>query len=73
MDDELLTAIDELKRYLNAIVILLALNVGFLGTLLWTSAESVSASFLVIPPVIGAGIALLVVSLLTSVLEQAEA
>jgi membrane-associated HD superfamily phosphohydrolase len=73
MDDELLLAIDELKRYLNAIVILLALNIGFMATLLLVSAESLSASFLVVPPAIGAFIALVVVSLLTNLMERTDA
>ena len=43
----------ELKRYMNAIVILLSLNIGFLVTSLWVS-PAVYRSDLFVPPAIGA-------------------
>lgn len=39
----------ELRRYLNAIVILLSLIIGFLATDLVVSAVSMSATFFVVP------------------------
>lgn len=60
----------ELKRYLNAVVVLLSLNIGFLATLLWASAESLSATFLIIPPAVGAAIAGGAVWLLTGTVGQ---
>lgn len=61
---------DDLKRYLNAIVILLCLNVGFLTTLMWVSADYVSPMFFIIPPTIGAMIFGGGVWLLTGALRQ---
>jgi hypothetical protein len=60
----------DLKRYLNAIVALLSLNIGFLATLMWVSAETVSPMFLIIPPAIGAMIFGGGVWLLTGALSQ---
>ncbi|MFB6255859.1 MAG: hypothetical protein ABEH58_03885 [Haloplanus sp.] len=43
----------ELKRYLNAISILLSLNIGFQATALWVSPATYTTD-VIIPPVVGA-------------------
>jgi hypothetical protein len=42
----------ELKQYLNAVVILLCLNVSLLVTFLWVSAGEMSVLFLLVPTVV---------------------
>lgn len=47
----------ELRRYLQAMVVLQSLTVGYLLTILWTSGQSVSLAFLVVPPLLVGGVA----------------
>ncbi|MFB6070785.1 MAG: hypothetical protein ABEJ76_07155 [Halanaeroarchaeum sp.] len=41
-----------LERYLAAIVVLQSVTVGYLATILWATAERVSLTFLLIPPLL---------------------
>ena len=59
----------ELKRYLNVIIILLSLNIGFLATSLWLSTAP-SRSDLIIPPAVGAIAVGSVAWLLTGVIDR---
>lgn len=46
----------ELRRYLTAAIILQSLTIGYLATLLWASAERLSLTFAIVPPVLIGGV-----------------